>query len=720
MNLEDARGGSERIFGNLVTTNFFAALGAAPAAGRLFDARDERPVGSAVVVLSHRFWTQHFNHDASVVGQTLQLDGQAFTIVGVAAEGFQGARLFAGDLWLPMNMAAAIKLADRSILTNRNGGWLAMGARLKPGVSMARASAEVKSIGLQLSTEYPDQNRGKGLRVAAWSRIPGLDAPVAVFLGLLMAIATLVLIVACANVAGILLARAAARRREIAVRLAMGAGRRRLVRQLLTETLLVCALAGVAGVLLARGLTSLLVRNLPALPFPIDVSLALDGRVIAFTTGLSFAAALLSGLVPALQASKTDVVAPLKEESGLIGRSRLRSAFVVTQVAFGIVVVIAAGLFVRALERAGTVDPGFDSHDVDLATIVLSTAGATDATGPGVARNLVERVRSLPGVESATMARVFPGGFERIGLGALSLPGAAAGEPFYPAWNIVEPGYFATLRIPVLAGRDFSSLDRAGAQPVAIVSEQIARQFWPGVDPVGRFVLQPIIGPRGPVPGETRALLVVGVAGDIKSSSLVDGLAGSFVYVPLAQQYQTSMTSTMIVAARTTRGRHMANELRTLITSVNPNFLIVTSQTLEDSVALGLVPQRVAASVSASLGLVGLLLAAIGIYGVTAYSVARRTREIGIRIALGAPLRDVVGMVLGQGLSITAIGSVVGLTLAAGVSRLLAAFLYGVRPMDAGIFSGAVILFTVVSLIACYVPARRAARIDAMDALRSE
>jgi predicted permease len=375
-------------------------------------------------------------------------------------------------------------------------------------------------------------------------------------------------------------------------------------------------------------------------------------------------------------------------------------------------------LFVRALQRAGSDDPGFDPHGVELASLDLSLAGYRDASGRRFVSELIDRVRALPEVRTASLALVLPGGFETQRR-ALAVPGAAPpdGQPFFAVdWNVVEPAYFATLRIPIAAGRDFTSADHEGTPLVAIVGEGAARQFWPGLDPIGKYVVQQEFGPKGPIASEAKTLLVVGVARDVKASSLIDGLSRSLVYVPLHQQYTPKIT----IVARTSRGQRIADEIRSLVMSLNPNLPIVSAQTLEDSTALGLVPQRVAVSVSGSLGIVGVLLAAIGIYGVTAYWVTRQTREIGIRLALGAQRAEIVRMVLRQGLSIAAIGAGIGLALAAGASQLLATFLFGVPPFDPVIFAGAAVLFAVIGLAACYVPVRCATRIDAMEALRYE
>ena len=710
---------AESIFGTVVTANYFTVLGAVPSAGRLFGAGDsDQPGASPITVLSHGFWVRRFNHDPSIVGRTLMLNGHPFTVVGVASEGFHGTGIRSGDVWVPMSMVATATSLGTAMLTNRAAAWLLIGGRLKPDLSVPRAAAEVDAIGRTLEREYPDQNRGTGLRLLASSPVPGNSGPVGAFLALLTGIVCLVLVIACANLTGILLARASARRREIAVRLAIGAGRARLVRQLLAETMVLFALGGAVGLMLARGMTSGLVAVLPTLPFPVDVSLVLDDRALVFTIGLVLITAVLSGLVPALEGSKAEVVSALKDDTQAPGRLRLRHAFVIAQVAFSILLVVVAGLFVRALQRAGSMDPGFDPHGIELSSLDLSVAGFTDATGPLFARELIDRVRRLPRVGAATLAAVLPGGFEGIARGGLAVPGVSppSGARLFSAdWNIVEPGYFAMLRIPLLAGRDFNAADRNGTQPVAIIGESAARRFWPGQNAIGKYVQQQPFSPKAPAT-QTRTLQVVGVARDPKFGSLIDNTSGLSVYLPMQQQYRAE---TMIVA-RSTDGRRITDDVRTLVTSMNPNLPIVRAQTADDYTALGLVPQRVGVSVSGSLGLIGVLLAAIGIYGVTAHAVTRRTREIGIRIALGAQRADVIGMILWQGMSLALIGSAIGLMLAAAAGRLLAAFLLGTPPIDPVTFSAAAALFATIGLAACYAPARHATQINPIEALRNE
>jgi predicted permease len=707
---------ADSVFGSVVTVNYFTVLGAVPAAGRLFGGGDsDQPGASPVAVLSHGLWTRRFDKDPTIVGRTVRLNGHPFTVVGVAAEGFHGTGVRALDVWVPMGMVGTV--ISRGTLTDRAARGFLIGGRLKPGVSIAQAAAEMDVIGQTLEHEYQEQNRRTGLRLLASSPVPGSVGPIVAFVALLTVIVSFVLIIACANVAGVLLARAAARRQEMALRLAIGAGRARLIRQLLTETVLLFVFGGTSGLLLARGMTSVLVSRLPTLPFPVAVSLPLDGRVFAFTAGLSLVAALLSGLAPALEASRADLLSGLKNDAPLGGPRRLRYAVVIAQVAFSIVLLIGAGLFMRALHRSTSIDPGFDSQGVELISIDLAQAGYTNVTGPPFVREFLDHVRQMPEVQTATIATALPGGFE-VRRETLTVAGGSSLSPeaFVSVdWNVVEPGYFATLRTPIIAGRDFTTADRNGTLPVAIVSEAAARQFWPAQDAVGRYLSQPNWGPQGPT-HPMRTLLVVGVARDIQSSSMIDGLARPWVYVPFQQQYVPNMT----IVARTTRRQRIADQVRSLLAAMNPNLPIVTAQTLDDSVAFGFAPQRIAASVAGSLGIVGLILTGIGIYGVTAYTVTRRTREIGIRIALGAQTADVIRMVLREGVALTLIGSAIGVVLAAALSRVLAGFLFGIPPIDPITFAATTVLFAAIGLAACYVPVLRATHIDPKQALRYE
>jgi predicted permease len=700
--------GAERVFAGTVTLNYFEALGVPAAAGRVFAAADGEQGAGSLVVLSHYFWVRRFNSDPEVVGRPLHINGQPFIVAGVAREGFRGMSVAAPDLWIPAT-AAAVQLMT--------------GGRLKPGVSRAQAAAELDAIGRGLARENPNKFGALEWSVAFSSPLPALIRGVAAaFIGLLMALVSIVLVIACSNVAGVLLARATARRREIAVRVTLGAGRARLVRQLLTETALLFVIGGTAGVALARVMTSLLLAALPAFPVPVNLSLPLDGRVLAFAAALSLVAAVLSGMAPALHASRADVISALKDESqGPSDRLRLRNAFVVAQVAFSLLLVVAAGLLGRALGRVTTTDQGFDPGGVEVAAIDLSMAGYTDDTGKIFAREFVERLRKLPGVESAALADRVPGGplqmeATKRGRGDASAAGSAITEATSTPWSVtrVEPGYFKTLRIPLVAGRDFSSGDRTGTQPVAIVDESTARRLWPGQEAVGKYLtsVPTRISVQDPAPK-----LVIGVARDIAQSGRQREGSVLVIYAPLQQLYGPQLT----IFARTSRGERMPGAIRALVMTMNPNLPILAAHTLEErQTGPVLLQLRIAALVSGTVGLVGLLLASIGIYGVTAYAIGRRTREIGIRLTLGAQHADVVRMVLRQGMSLVAIGAGIGLLLAAVAGRVLARLLFGLPPLDPLTFAGATLLFAAIGLAACYVPIRRATRISPVEALRYE
>jgi predicted permease len=711
--------GAEQVFATPVSQNYFAVLGVTPAAGRLFEPTDsEAPGASPIVVVSHRFWQRRFGQNASIVGRTVRIDMRPFTIVGVAPEGFHGTGIRTTDIWIPFSMTAG---SGTSILTNRASATVVMGGRLKPGVSVAAAAGEAEAIAAALAREHPQENRGKTLRVLPASPVPGTAGPIAVFMALLTAIASTVLIVACANLAGVLLARAAARRREIAVRLAIGAGRARLVRQLITEALLLFAFGGAAGLALARAATTMVLALLPAFPFPIDMNLALDARIVAFTVVLSLAAALAAALVPALQASKTDSVAGLRDDTaGSIGKTHLRHAFLIAQVAFSIVLVVVGGLFARALQRVGSLAPGFDASNVEVAAIDLAAAGYSPATAPAFVHEMLDRIRRSPSVESATVAAALPSGFERISLGTMSAvtEGAGAPEPLSDGdWNIVEPGYFATVRMAMLAGRDFSTADRDGTQPVVILGAGAARRLFPDRSAVGEYVVErdhtQSLGALPPA----KQLLVVGVAADPTYGTLVDGLTDVHIYLPLQQHYLARFTQ---IVARSRSGQSVANDVRAVVRSMNPNVPVGAPRRADEVVSLGLLPQRIVAAVAGSLGLVGLMLAALGLYGVTAYSVGRRTREFGVRIALGATRRNIFGMVVREAVGVTLVGSIAGLVLAAGAAELIASQLFGVTAIDWPIYSGAAVLFMAVAVAACCSPARRAVRIEPVEALRRE
>ena len=707
--------GAEDVLSDIVTTNYFAALGARPVVGRLFSPDEsDRPGASPVVVVSHRYWTRRFGGSRDIVGQTVRVNRYPVTVIGVAPEGFHGNTVIGVDMWVPMSLGTLISALPPESFEVRNGGLVVVGARLKPGVSVAQASQDLDAIDRALREEYPGKRYGRGLRLLSASPLADKSPLAVAAILLLTAVASIVLTIACANIAGLLLIRGAGRRREMALRLAIGAGRGRLVRQLLTETTVLFVLGAAGGITLARLLSSVVVSVLSTLPIPIQLSLALDWRALSFAGGLALLAALIAGLTPALNASKVDVSTVLKDEAqGSSPRFRTRLAFVVAQLALSFLLIAVGGLFARALSQANSVSSGLDARDVEVGSIDAANGGYTNVTGVLFAREAIARVRALPGVAAVSIARALPYASEGFGFG-FSLPGAAPGPGGQPAeiggsGNIVEPGYFNAMRIPLVAGRDFTDHDTTGTPLVAIVGEAAARRFWPDQNAIGQPIVMNGAGETGTV------LQVVGVARDVPYRSLSFGSV-PFVYIPLRQHYSAQMTLVVRAAA----GTRVREQVRRSVAAMNTQTPPISMRPLADVIANSLLPQRLVAVVAGVLGLAGVLLAAIGIYGVTAYSVAQRTREIAIRAALGAGRSQLVRLVLKQGVRLTTIGLVIGLVLAGIAGQVLSLLLVGVSPIDPATFLGSCVLCGSVSLAASYVPVHRALRVAAAQALRAE
>jgi predicted permease len=704
--------GAERIYGAEVSANYFTVLGTKPVLGRLLIDDDDRGAGDRpVLVLSHELWMRRFAGDRDIVGRTVPINGHPFTIVGVAPAGFQGTTVMRSDVWVPLSATIlASPRRNASIFESREAVWLMMGGRLKPGVSIAQANAEVAAIGAGLEREYPRENRGKSFKAMDSAVVPGNIDVFAGFLALLMGIVGLVLLIACVNLSGMLLARAAARQREIAVRLAIGASRWRLARQMIAETSLLFVAGGVLGVVLSIWLRGLLLSVLPALPVPVGLEMPLDLRVLAFAIVASLVAAILSGLAPALHTTNADLVPALKADSAQSGgRIRLRSAFLVGQVALSLLLVLTAGLFLRSLSRFASAPTGFDQAHVDVVVLDLSLANYTDATGPQFARHLLSRVSAQPGVRHAALAADLPLDGNRKGFGSIRTPGLRRGdsEEVDGEWNVITPGYFSTLNLPLVRGRDFTETDVSGAPRVAIVNESMARFIWGTPDVIGR-TLQADDG------GSWETLTIVGVTSDARLDSL-DGEVGGCLYVPFAQRY-TPRVSLVIKNS----GPTAVPIARSLIHQLDPDLPVTQAVTLADVTALSTIPQRLAAAVAGSLGIVGLLLAAIGIYGVTSYSVNRRVREIGVRMALGADRGSVLRLVLRQGLGVTTIGIAIGLVAGAGAAHVVRSLLFGVSALDPVTFVSGAAMFLAVAVGATLGPARRATKIDPMVALRAD
>ncbi|HYJ06802.1 MAG TPA: ABC transporter permease [Chthoniobacterales bacterium] len=705
-------GRNERVCGYLVSGNYFDLLGVKPALGRAFLPEEDATPGShPVAVLSHGSWERRFGSNPGIIGQTVQFNGRAFTVVGVAPKGFTGTEVaYVPEMFIPMMMAREIEPGS-NWLERRTADNLFVVGRLKPGVTDAQARAELETINAQLGKDYPE-NAGRGLMLGK----PGLFLPeirnaVFGFAGILTVVGGLVLLLACVNLANLLLARATERRKELAVRLAIGASRNRLIRQLLTEGLLISLAGGAAGVGLAAFINQT-VRNL-RLPTEIALlfDLRIDWRVLTFTLLLSVATGILFSIIPALQSSKPELVPALKDESSMGGfrRSRLRNALVIAQVSLSLVLLVSAGLIVRGLQAAQKVRPGFNPENRVALSFDVVLQGYDEARGRAFYQQALERARSLPQIESVAMTDNLP-----LGLHYNSSRVYIEGAPFTGVSNLpgvlplsASPGYFDVMGIP-LRGRDFRRDEDKLETRVAIVNETFARRFFSGQDAIGkRFNFR---GPDEPF------FEIIGVVPDGKYSSLGEDPKPA-AYLPLFRNYGGFVT----LVART-RGDAQAslNALRTAVQQLDPTLPIFSPKTLTEHMGLSLFPARIAAIALGSFGVLALILAAVGIYGVMSHVVAGRTREIGLRMALGAQLSDVRRLIVRQGMWLAAIGSIIGLALALTGARLLKAFLYGVSASDPITFTFISLLLLTIAFLACWIPARRASRVDPMVALRAE
>ncbi len=706
-------GNNERIWGYMVSGNYFAVLGVQPIVGRAFlPEEDQTPDAHPVAVMSYGCWQKRFASDPAIVGRTVALNGHNFTVVGVAPKGFHGTEVaYAAELFVPMAMAHQIEPGSGWLTSRSDDNLFAVG-RLKPGVTIAQAESALTAITLQLATEHPADNEGRGVRLLA----PGLFLPdirnsVITFAGVLMAVVGLVLLLACVNLANLLLARATERRKEIAIRLALGASRARLVRQLLTESLVLSLAGGACGLLLAAWINDLVA----AIKLPTDIALMfdlrLDWRVLAFTLGLSLVTGVVFSLLPALQSSKPDVVPALKDEASLGGfrRSRLRNALVVVQVALSLVLLVCAGLIVRGLQSAQRMHPGFNPDNAVALSFDVGLQGYDEQRGREFQRQVLERAVAMPGVRSAALVYNLPLSLNFNNTTIYVEGQATASSSQLPSAipNYISPNYFHTMEI-ALRGRDFTPQDKEKESRVAIINETFARRFFPGQDAIGKRFNHS--GPKDPY------WQVIGVAADGKYESLGENPKPA-LYRPLLRDYNSTIT---LVARAGGDPQTTIAALRREVQSLDPSLPLYDVKTLTQHMQVPLFPARMAATVLGSFGLLALVLAAIGIYGVMSYIVAGRTREIGVRMALGANRRDVLRLIVGQGMTLAFIGLGVGLALAFAAARLLTSLLYGVSPSDPLTFIGVALLLAAVAALACYVPARRATKVDPMIALRYE
>jgi macrolide transport system ATP-binding/permease protein len=710
---------SQPMWASYVTGNLFDVLGIKPAAGRLlFPGEGSARGADPVLVISHSYWKSHFNADPDIVGQKVTVNRRPMTVVGVAPEGFRGlTSILDTQGYIPLAMAADLKDAPADFLTDRHTPNSALIARLRQGISLQEAQSALEVVARRLAQQHPELANLVTLRAlqigpAGLAIDPGHPEVLTLVSALFLILAGSVLVLACVNIANLLLVRAGSRQREMAMRAALGATRSRLVRHLLTESLLLAMLGGIAGVVLGLGAS----RSISSIPLrtslPIVLDFRFDWRVFAYAFGAALLTGLLVGIVPALRAGGGDVNEILHEggRTSTSGRNRLRSALVAAQVGGSLMLLIVAGLFVRSLRHVEDSNLGFDPSGVLNLTVDPHEAGYDQLQTREFFRNLLERAQSLPGVQSASLAASVPMGYDNFG-SALTIDGyePPAGHRAWAHYNAVSPGYFETMRIPLLRGREFLDSDTENSPHVALISKEMAERYWHGKDPIGRnfsMVDQP-------------TWRIVGIVGNIQPNSYEAAEALPFFYVPLAQFQQTAAT----LQVRTTAAPEMrARQVIGLVHSLEPAMPVFDVQPMTAALDTlnGFLMFQFAAALAASLGLLGLVLAVVGVYGVVSYAASERTHEIGLRIALGAQRRDVLRMIFGQGLVIVLIGVAAGLAAAAGMAKLVGNFLVGVGSLDPITYSAASLLLALIALAASYMPAHHAMCVDPMVALRHE
>ena len=706
-----ADGTSERVWVQMVSGNFFDVLGVGAALGRtLQPTDDEKAEAHPVVVIGHGLWQRRFGGDPGIVGRSVRLNTRPYTVIGVTPAVFRGAGTgLAFDAWVPLAMQMQFEPGG-SRLAERGHRWLDAYARLAPGVSLEAAEAELGVRSARIAQANQRETLGRGVRVYPLWRAPRSGASILGPIILVLAgTCGLVLLLACANLASLLLARGMRRRREIAIRLSLGARRTDIARQLLAESLLLAVLGGAAGVFVATFGIGLLEAWAPPTPFPLSIGAKVDGAAIGVALLVSVATALVFGLVPALQAARPETAQALRDEGASVtgGRTRLRSGLVVAQVALSVLLLVAAGLFLRTLSSLQQADIGFDPKGILVAQLELFTSGYDKDRGLAFYRELLERARALPGVEQASLVRRVPLGFGGSSSTSVVVEGYEPpkdGET-WGYFNNVGPGYFSLMRMPIVAGRELQAGDGADAPDVAVVNETMAKRYWPGREAVGgRFRL-----------GE-RWIEVVGVSRDATYRDLGEKPAPWF-FLPLDQGYRPDMALLLRSAGDPAA---LARPAMALVRQLDPGIAPYGVTTLEAFIGASDFRQRVGGQLLGLFGLLGLLLASIGLYGVLSFQVARRTREIGLRMALGSSQGEVVGLVLRQGGALVGLGLLVGIPAALALARLLRGLLLDVSPWDPLAFAGVVALLCASAFVACLVPARRAMRVDPLTALRHE
>jgi predicted permease len=709
------KGKPERVWGMVASANYFDVLGVRPILGRGFlSAEDEKPGGAPVAVISYPLWQTHFAANPAVVGQPIEINQHSYTIVGIAPPVFQGSITgLRMEIWVPIMMEAQL-MPGGDAFHDRHNDWLFAYGRLKPGVSRQQAQGEM-TLHLQRDAKnYPGEHKGNDSVTAhpLWRNPFSFNIFFAPLLPVLMAIAGLVLLLACANVANLMLVRSMGRRREIAIRMSLGASRWRLVRQLIVESLILALAGGALALLITLWTAGALMKFIPAMDLPVSLTIRADRTVFFATMLISLLTGVIFGILPALRASDIAPATVLKEDTGSASggrnKARLAGGLVVAQISLSLLLLVCAGLFIRSVIRAGQINPGFNDHNVLIASYDLFGAGYSDAAGEEFHRQLVTKLQALPGIESVTLS-------SRVPLGLI--PDSTTVQPagYVPQPNesldmpmaIVTPDYFRTIQIPILKGRDFTPQDTKTSQRAVIVNEAFANRYWPNQEALGKQLNTDLTH---------EWFTVVGVARDSKVATLTEKPT-PFLYLPLSQVYR----STMLVHARVA-GDPLAfgKTVERTIHQLNPDLVVFDVNSLEISEQVNTFPQHIAGTFVGAFGLLALILAAVGIYGVTAYTTRQRTHEIGIRMALGASKEDILRLVLGRGLRLTFIGLALGLAAAFALTRYLSTLLLGITSTDALTFSSVVLLLCAVALAACFLPARRAMRVDPMVALHYE